>query len=115
TRLIPAGTAAKIESVCITPGIPEDTVHISVQRTVNGQTVRQIEKLAGELWDVSSEAVRLQAAGIYSGTATATIPGLTWLKGEEVYAWGNGRISGPHTVNASGVVVLDYEVTYAVI
>lgn len=114
SRIVPAGTAAAVESICFLPGAPEDHGYRVTRRFVNGATVRHVEKLATERWTSSEAAVRLDAAEIYSGASTSTITGLTHLVAESVYVWGNGRVSGPYTVNSSGQITLSYAVTYAV-
>lgn len=114
SRIIPAGTDAKIESVCVLPGTPEDHVYRVVSRTIGGVTKRYVEKLAPERWTDSSLAWRLESAVEYSGVSATAMTGLDHLNGQEVYAWGNGRISGPYTV-ASGAITLSYAVTYAII
>lgn len=113
-RYVPQGTAAKIESLCIVPGTPEDATYLSVIRTVDGASLRTIEKVARENWAVSSEAIRLQAAVTYSGEMTDEISGLDHLEGQTVYAWADGRISGPHTVTG-GEITLSYEASFAVV
>ena len=114
SRIVPTGEDAMIESVCVLPGTPEDHVYRAVRRTIDGNDVRYVEKLAPERWTDSEAAWRLECALEYDGTATTAITGLDHLEGEAVYAWGNGRVSGPYTV-ASGAITLDYEVTYAII
>ncbi len=101
------------ESVAVVPRGAEDGVYFVVRRDVGGAT-RYIEKLAGEAFTDLEDAWRLQSAIEYSGSATSTITGLSHLEGEEVYAWGNGRQSGPYTV-ASGQITLSYAVTYAIV
>lgn len=113
-RYVPVGAGAAIESVCCIPGTPEDSIAFVVRRVVNGVTVRLVEKLAPEQWTDMQQAVRLQAAEVYSGEATTTLGGFDHLIGEDVHVWGNGRISGPLTVNESGQVTLTYGVTHAV-
>lgn len=114
SRIVPSGTAAKIESVCVVPGTPEDHVYRVVSRTIDGGTKRYVEKVARERWTDSTQAWRLECALAYDGVATATITNLDHLEGEEVYAWADGRISGPHTVTA-GEITLDYEAEYAIV
>ena len=114
SRLVPAGTSAEIESICVLPGTPEDAVYLAVKRTVNSAVVRHVEKLALERWTDKEQAVRLQGSVIYSGALATAMTGLSHLEGQSVYAWGNGRVSGPYTVTA-GAITLDYEVTYAII
>lgn len=114
SRIDPTGTNAKIESVCVVPGTPEDHVYRVVSRTIGGSTVRYVEKQARERWTSSSAAWRLEAALEYSGASTSTLTGLSHLEGQSVYVWGNGRISGPHTVSG-GSVTTSFAVTYAIV
>lgn len=114
SRIDPTGTDAKIESVCVVPGTPEDHVYRVVSRTIGGSTVRYVEKQARERWTSSSAAWRLEAALEYSGASTSTLTGLDHLEGQSVYVWGNGRISGPHTVSG-GSVTTSFAVTYAIV
>lgn len=116
SRIVPCGTGAAVESVGVNPGTPEDLVYRVVKRTINGVTKRYIEKLAIERWDETnpSAAWRLECALAYSGAAATHITGLGHLEGETVYAWANGRISGPHVV-ASGAITLSFAATYAIV
>ena len=104
-----------VESVCCLPSPgEEDEVYFVVRRTVDGNTVRYVEKLAPEAWDTMEEAWRLHCAIEYSGTATDTITGLGHLEGRtDVYVWANGREEGPFTVTG-GEVTLSFEATYAI-
>lgn len=107
-------TYGSAESVCRLPGSPEDDIYFIMARTIDGNEVKYIEKLAPERWESMSEAWRLACAAVYSGASITTITGLDHLEGEEVYVWGNGRQSGPYTVE-SGQIVNDYAVTYAIV
>jgi hypothetical protein len=104
-----------VESVCCLPSPgEEDEVYFVVRRTVDGDTVRYVEKLAPEAWDTMEEAWRLHCAVEYSGAATDTITGLDHLEARtDVYVWANGREEGPFTVTG-GEVTLSFEATYAI-
>lgn len=113
-RIVPTGTLAAIESICVNPGTPEDHVYRAVSRVIGGVTKRYVEKVASEAWSESQLAWRLECAESYTGPATSTLSGLDHLIGQEVWCWGNGRKTGPYTVNGSGEITLPYEVTYAI-
>lgn len=113
-RLVPAGTDAAFQSVCVLPGAPEDHVYLVASRYIDDEQVRYVEKLAVERWDEPSEAWRLQSGSLYSGASATTLTGLGHLEGEAVHVWGNGRLQGPFTVS-SGSITLDYAVTYAIV
>ena len=85
-----------------------------IRRTVDGDTVRYIEKLAPEAWDTVEEAWRLHSAIAYSGAADSTFTGLDHLEGRtDVYVWADGRTAGPFTVT-SGAIDIGFDVTYAI-
>ncbi len=106
-------TGAYYESVCCLPGAVEDSVYFIVRRTVNGSTVRHVEKLAPEAWATMSTVWRLRGAVLYSGSATTAISGLSHLEGKTVYAWTDGYQQGPFTV-ASGAITLTYAASYVI-
>lgn len=63
---VTASTDGIIEDVVVLPGTTEDAVYYSVKRTVNGSTVRYLEK-----WALESECS--YATYIYDGASTSTI------------------------------------------
>lgn len=94
------GASGLIEDVVVLPassGI-EDQVYYVVNRTVNGSTVRYLEK-----WALESEAIggalNKQADSFitYTGAATTSITGLDHLEGEEVVVWAAGADVGTAT------------------
>lgn len=115
-------TAGEVEDVIILPGDIEDYVYYSIKRTVNGNTVRYLEKFAFQL-DCQGGILNKQADSFieYSGTPTSTITGLNHLEGEEVIVWADGKDLSPghsdqrtYTV-ISGTITLDEEVSSAII
>jgi hypothetical protein len=108
-----------IEAVCVLPSENDDNVYIAVRRTINGQTVRYIEKLT-----VSSETedgdgswlVDSSVRFTTGGAATKTISGLQHLVGKQVVA--KGASSDPmkrFTVTAGGQIFIDNFVTSLVV
>lgn len=105
-----------IESVCCLPGTPEDEVYFVVRRTINGSTVRYIEKLASQAWDTLQEANRLHCSLVYSGSSTSSLSGLDHLEGrEDVYVWANGQQAGPFTVSSGAIADVGFSFTYAIV
>jgi hypothetical protein len=108
-------TTGTVEDVVVLPGTVEDNVYYVVNRTINGSTVRYLEK-----WALSSEAVggvtnKMADAFIaYSGVSTATITGLSHLEGATVVAWANSKDQGTFTVSG-GAITLPEATTYAVV
>ena len=92
-------TQGAVEDVVVLPGAQgaiEDQVYYVVNRTINGQTVRYLEKWAIEL-DCRGGVLNKQADAFatYTGTLTNVIPGLDHLEGEEVVVWADGRDLSP--------------------
>jgi hypothetical protein len=93
-------TDGVIEDVVTLPGENgeiEDQVYYAVMRTINGSTVRFLEKWAKETEcrGTFSDTVTLnkQADAYVTGTnspASATINGLSHLEGEDVVVWADG-------------------------
>ncbi len=82
-------TDGTIENVFVLPGDIEDQVYYVVRRTVDGDTVRYVEKFAREDQCRGQPEGRLADSHImYSGSAVTTITGLDHLEGEDVVVWG---------------------------
>ena len=110
-------TDGDVEDVAILPcaDTGEDEVYYIVKRTIDGSTVRYVEK-----WALESECVggtlnkQADAFYHYSGVSTTTITGLDHLEGEEVVVWAAGADQGTFTV-ASGSITLGSAVTSAIV
>lgn len=104
-----------VEDVVVLPGNVEDKVYYVVRRTINGNTVRYLER-----WAMESECqgglLNKQADSyiVYDGAATDTITGLGHLEGEQVVCWADGIDQGLFTVTG-GQIVLDGDVSKAVV
>ena len=109
------GTDAVVEDVFVMPGDLEDRVYYLVARTINGSTVRYLEK-----WALESECAggtlnkQLDSFILYSGASTTAMTGLSHLEGATVKVWGNGLYNGSYTVSG-GAITLSTAVTSAVI
>lgn len=122
-------SSGAVEDISVLPGTSEDRIYYIVRRTINGQTVRYLEK-----WALESECTGLPMAKLadahvmYSGPATQTISGLGHLEGQLVYGWGwntqtpfvggNGLTAGfdllgPHLVTNGTITNLPSAVTDA--
>ncbi len=108
-------TSGTVEDIVVLPGQVEDEVFYQVARTVNGNTVRYLEKWAMES-ECQGGTVNKQADCfvIYDDVSTTTISGLSHLEGRQVVVWGNGKDLGTYTV-ASGAITVSEAVTDAVI
>lgn len=112
-------TDGTIESVCVLPSSTDDNVYVVVNRTIQGQTKRYVEKLGvssitedgNGSWLVDS-AVQFSTGGV----STKTITGLGHLAGKQVIALGGS--SDPtklYTVTATGQITVDNFVTSIVV
>jgi hypothetical protein len=88
-------TDGLIEDVVVLPastGNLDDQVYYVVKRTINGSTVRYLEKWAQEI-DCRGDQDHCFLADsyvLYSGVKTDVITGLGHLEGEEVVVWADG-------------------------
>lgn len=107
-------TDGAFESVCVTPGTPEDYVYVVVRRTIGGVTKRYVERFALEGWDDSRDAWRVHSGLSYSGTPVSAFSGLGHLEGKSVAIWADGRVMAPRTV-VGGSIALDWAVSKAIV
>ncbi|CAB5220632.1 hypothetical protein UFOVP241_10 [uncultured Caudovirales phage] len=96
---IPVTTSGFVEDVVILPAIAgnlDDQVYYVVRRTINGATVRYLEKWAQEIdCRGDKQLCKLADAHItYSGAATTVITGLSHLEGQKVVVWADGADVG---------------------
>lgn len=108
-------TDGAIEDVVILNGTDdEDDVYYSVNRTINGSTVRYLEKWARED-ECRGGTLNKQADSflIYSGAATTSITGLSHLEGESVVVWADGADVGTDSSYAQTYTVASGAITLA--
>lgn len=115
-------TDGDIEDVVVLPsgqGVDEDRVYYVVKRTINGATVRYLEKWALESECRPDDAGALEACKLadsfvtYSGSATTTITGLSHLEGEQVVVWADGADVGYDASEALIYTVTGGQITLA--
>lgn len=94
-RLITDGA---FESVMVLPSVGEDEIYFSVRRTINGATVRYIERMAPFLVEDAADARYCDSHKIVTGTAMTEITGADHLEGREVVIWADGAYHPPRTV-----------------
>ena len=111
-------TAAPIvESIACIPNtsIDRDDLWMVVRRYINGATVRTVE-LMEKYWedgDTLPNAYFVDCGATYSGAATTTISGLTWLVGQTVSVLADGSVHPNCVVSAGGAITLARSVTKA--
>lgn len=121
---IPIETDGEFESVAVLPDDAQDRVYFVVNRTINGSTVRYIEKMALDS-DVKPSTTCKVMDAFASGTnspASTTIHVGTHLQGESVVVWADGAplvtlgadgMTAPntYTVDGSGNITVGSPVT----
>jgi hypothetical protein len=101
-------TDGVFESVtCVAEG-NEDRLYAVIQRTVNGQQVRYVERMASRLIDANAiaDCFFVDAGSTYSGAPATTISGLTWLEGKTVAVLADGCVQNRKVVTG-GAITLD--------
>ena len=101
-------TDGTFESVaCVAEGA-EDAVYAVVRRTINGQSVRYIERMAPRLFGEQENAFFVDSGLTYDGPPADTISGLSHLEGCTVSILADGAVHPPRVVS-SGAVQLEVE------
>lgn len=99
-------TDGEIEDCATLPGDIEDSVYYVIKRTINGSTVRYVEKWAKESECRGGSVSKCADSHIvYQGAATTTITGLGHLEGEEVVVWADGADVGTATVSGGQITL----------
>jgi hypothetical protein len=108
-------TDGTIEEVCVLPALSEDAVYYVVARTINGATVRYLERMAKRSETLGASNTRLSDAfAVYNGAATTTPTGWSHLIGETVCVWADGIDVGTQAVDAGGGLTLSVAASYVV-
>lgn len=104
-------TLGAFESIAAVPEGNEDRLYAVVRRTVNGNTVRYIERMASRLVEDLQDCFFVDAGATYTGTSpVTTISGLTWLEGSTVAVLADGAVHSQKVV-VNGTVELDHPAT----
>ena len=102
-----------VESVVSSPASEEDELYVVVKRTINGATKRYVERMAD--WDFGSDindARFVDSSLSYSGSASASLSGLSHLEGQTVSILEEGS-THPDKPVSSGAITLDRTTTSA--
>ncbi len=97
-----------VESLAAAPDDDRDVVMMIVQRTIDGSTVRYVERLEpgfdGDLVD-QEDAFLVDCGLTYEGSATSTLTGLDHLEGEEVSILSEGAVLPVQTVSGGEITL----------
>ena len=100
-------TDGLFESVCTIVEGNVDAVYVVVNRTINGQTKRYIERFDSRQFDLIQDAFFVDAGLSYSGSPATLFSGLDHLDGKTVSILADGNVH-PQRVVAAGSVTLEY-------
>ncbi|NDB93719.1 MAG: hypothetical protein EB165_03615 [Euryarchaeota archaeon] len=100
-------TNGLVKAICAVPGGNGDDVWMSVERTIDGETVRYIEYLLPHFDDDAdkSDGIFVDSSLSYSGSETDSINGLWHLRGQSVKINNNGAVE-VGVVTSTGVLDL---------
>lgn len=100
------GATDQFESVCAVKENGEDVLYASIKRTINGQTVRYIERKHTRNFTSATDAFFVDSGLTYSGAPAQVITGLWHLEGATVNILADGATHPQRTV-VGGAVTLD--------
>jgi len=96
---------ASIKSIAVIAEGNQDILYAGIERTINSQTVRYVERLRERNWITAENAFCMDAAARYSSTSTDTVYGLHHLEGETVTAFADGNVVMDVTVSDGMVTI----------
>lgn len=99
-------TDGLFESVAVVAEGNEDVLYAVVKRTINGSTVRYVERQASRQFATLEDAFFVDAGLTYDGAAATSITGLGHLEGETVSILADGAVH-PQRVVTGGAITLD--------
>lgn len=99
-------TDGLFESCAVVAEGNEDRLYVIVKRTINGSTVRYVERMASRQFVNQEDAFFVDSGITYDSTATTTITGLDHLNGKTVNILADGAVH-PQRVVSGGNITLD--------
>lgn len=99
-------TDGEFESCAVIAEGSEDRLYVIVKRTINGATVRMVERIASRQFATQEDAFFVDCGLTYDSTPATTISGLGHLEGKTVSILADGAVH-PQRVVTSGAITLD--------
>lgn len=99
-------TSGTFESVCVVSEGLEDVLYAVVRRTVNGRSVRYIERLRSRQFTAQEDAFFVDSGLTYDGAPVSSLTGLWHLEGQSVQILADGAVHPARTVTG-GAITLD--------
>lgn len=81
-------TDGEIESVCVLPATGQDNVYFSIKRTINGSTVRYVEKLVRPRETRGRAVTKLADAGVYAAGPVTSVTAAHLANETGLVGWG---------------------------
>lgn len=103
-------TDGVFESVTSVTEGNEDVIYCVVKRTIGGATKRYVERMASRMFSNPADAFFVDCGATYSGAATTTISGLSYLEGKTVSILADGAVH-PQRVVTGGSITLQRAAT----
>ena len=100
-------TDGTFESCAVVAEGKEDVLYCVIQREVNGETVRYVERMASRSFTTAEDAFFVDAGMSYVGEPATTISGLEHLEGKNVNILADGAVH-PQCVVTGGQIKLDH-------
>lgn len=94
-----------VESVAVIPENNIDALYMIVRRTVNGRTVRYIERLQTRLFSTLASCFYVDSGLMYSGSPVTTVTGLWHLEGKTVKVLADGAVVADAVVTAGAIAL----------
>ena len=98
-------TDGLFESVCVVAEGNEDVLYAVVKRTVDGRTVRYIERLRTRIFTELEDAFFVDSGLTYDSTPVTTLSGLWHLEGETVNILADGAVEVPQVVTGGSITL----------
>lgn len=105
-------TDGAFESICCVAEGSDERLYAVIRRTVNGQTVRYVERMASRLVGALADCFFVDAGATYPSTPSDPVPVTTigkldWLEGKTVAVLADGAVQNKKTV-VGGSITLDH-------
>lgn len=94
------------ESVCAIPEGTEDVLYATIKRTLNGRTVRSVERQRSRVFTNAAASFFVDAGVVYNSTPATVITGLWHLVGETVSILADGAMVPQQVVSAAATITL---------
>lgn len=101
-------TDGVFESCTVVAEGGEDALYCVIRRTINGSSVRYVERMASRQFTDQADAFFVDAGATYSGVPADVISGLGYLEGKTVSILADGAVH-PQRVVTGGSITLDIE------